>query len=259
MRLTHLPQNGWGGVFFDLFCKLAEMLLPSFWEDQSVISKLAASHLHHGLVHVCIFWLFFSNFCKFAKQLFKLYRVIWYAWTTFFTFGIYNLEPYKSEHKHSPTTHKLPTTYQLITSTSKNFRSYELFEFSPSEAKSLSATFLRLHILHSWGALHFSFNGLSAPHQSGTVVEFMDSLLPALIYIFDSLMIQPDFTVKNGIFWEKKSFVIASAVAMKRLCRSCVIVGSFYSTLLLPLPSTTQALMIPDARKSQRNGKASRK
>jgi len=181
------------------------MLLLSFWEDQSVISKLAASHLHHCLVHVCIFWLFFFQFLIVCQTAFQV-RVIWYAWTTFFTFGIYNLEPCKSEHKHSPTTHKLPTTYQLITSTSKNFRSYELFEFSPSEAKSLSATFLRLHILHSWGALHFSFNGLSAPHQSGTVVEFMDSLLPALIYIFDSLMIQPDFIVFHWVFLREKKF-----------------------------------------------------
>lgn len=206
MRLTHLPQNGWGGVFFDLFCKLAEMLLLSFWEDQSVISKLAASHLHHGLVHVCIFWLFFFQFLIVCQTAFQV-RVIWYAWTTFFTFGIYNLEPCKSEHKHSPTTHKLSTTYQLITSTSKNFRSYELFEFSPSEAKSLSATFLRLHILHSWGALHFGFNGLGARHQSGPAVEFMDSLLPALIYIFDSLMIQPDFTIKKDIFERKKKWL----------------------------------------------------
>ena len=98
------------------------------------------------------------------------------------------------------------TTYQLITSTSKNFRSHELFELSPSEAKSLSATFLQVQILHSWGALHFGFNGLGAPDQSGTVVEFMDSLLPALIYIFDSLMIQPDFTVFHWVVLREKKF-----------------------------------------------------
>ena len=197
-------------------------------------------------VHLLIVFFQFLIVCQTAFQV----RVIWYAWTTFFTFGIYNLEPCKSEHKHSPTTHKLSTTYQ--------------------QARTLEATsYLNCHqvrqsrwVLHFCGCTFYIPEELSisasmaSVHHIRTVVEFMDSLLPALIYIFDSLMIQPDFTVFHWVFLREKKFrycLCSSNEPALQVMRDCWILLQ-HSVAATSLDNTR-----PDARKSQRNGKASRK
>ena len=87
-------------------------------------------------------------------------------------------------------------------------------------------------------------------------MEFMDSLLPALIYIFDSLMIQPDFTVFHGVFLREKKFrycLCSSNETALQVMRDCWILLQ-HSVAATSLDNTG-----PDARKSQKNGKASRK
>ena len=125
---------------------------------------------------LCVFWLFFSNFWLFAKQLFNSESSVYIRMDLFFTFGIYNLEPCKSKHKHSPQNHndaQLTNCLQRINLSLQQARTLEATRYfdiklSPSEAKSLSAGICGSTLLspHSWGALHWCSASMALVHPS---------------------------------------------------------------------------------------------